>query len=129
MFVAVQDPSKKIQHFSLPVCPGKKIRNFPHWYTPARSYSKLFRSGASLVLSKCANSSPWHRKYHSVPRWELLARKESTSDFFDPRNSRHTPNRPNLSCQMVSQEETRRGLLSTKQNICVLIKFSLTLSY
>ena len=103
MFVAVQVPGTKKFNISPCRCvPAKKFRNFPHQDTPARSYSKFFFTGPSLVSPKWTKSSPWHRKCHY------------SSD---------------LSCQMVSQEENRRGLLSTKQNICVLIKFSLTLSY
>ena len=71
-------------------------------------------------LPKYANFLPWREKCHYnsalgfvgekkvniISRWDIPARKKR---FFDPRHSRQVPNRPDLSCQMVSREKNARA--------------------
>ena len=73
--MAVQDPDEKKFNSSLVggLLARKNSKNFSLWDTLARSYSKFFLPGASLVLPKCTN----FRQNVLIPFRELLARKKS----------------------------------------------------
>ena len=123
MSVAIWYTSKKKnQHFSLPVCPGKKkFRNFPpgthrqgvipNFSSPGPVSSgqnvqilakmcKLLAMARKISLKFLAGSS-WRgkRQHSSSPGCPV----EKKIWFFDPRNSCHTLNRPDISCQMAIQ--------------------------
>ena len=129
--LAVQIPARNIQHFFSPVCPSQiKLRNFPFRDTLASSSSKCLSLQSLSRLAKVYKFSPKCTISHQnvqiscqnmqischgeknaiiIQRQDLLARKKR---FFDPRHSRQVPNRPDLSCQMVSREKNARAYSS-----------------
>ena len=83
MFVVVQDPGeKKFDVFSC-WC----VQFFPRWGQSCQNVQIPCHGEENVIMPKCLAGSCWQEF------------------FFDPRNSRHTPNRPDLSRQMVSQEK------------------------
>ena len=83
MFVVAQDPGeKKFDVFSC-WC----VQFFPRWGQSCQNVQIPRHGEENVIMPKCLAGSCWQEF------------------FFDPRNSRHTPNRPDLSSQMVSQEK------------------------
>ena len=122
--LAVQIPARNIQHFFSPVCPSQiKLRNFPLASSSSKCLSlqslsrlaKVYKFSPKCTIShqnvqiSCQNmqiSCHGEKNAIIIHRQDLLARKKR---FFDPKHSRQVPNRPDLSCQMVSREKNARA--------------------
>ena len=118
--VAVQDPGEKKSTQVLPEVGGeKKIQKFS---SPGHTGEELLLifpcRGQSRLTKMCkflAKMCKFLEENVIIISFRgLLVRKKSTFFlptrkkicFFDPRNSSHAPNRPDLSRQMVSREKT-----------------------